>query len=40
MSKVFGMVLSYLGSAAASVGSAGCFLLLYDEPKMPKSLIK
>lgn len=38
--KLFGSILSSIGSFAASVGSAGCLLIVYDEPKMPKSLIK
>ena len=38
--KLFGSILSSLGSFAASIGTAGCFLFVYDEPEMPKSLIK
>jgi len=38
--KIFGSILANLGSLAASIGSAGCFIIVYDEPKMPKSLIK
>lgn len=38
--KLFGSILASLGSFAASIGSAGCVLFVYDEPKMPKSLIK
>lgn len=38
--KIFGSILSTIGSFAASIGSAGCLLFVYDEPKMPKSLIK
>lgn len=38
--KLFGSILSSIGSFVASVGSAGCFVFVYDEPKMPKSLIK
>ena len=38
--KIFGSILSALGSFAASVGTTGCALFVYDEPKMPKSLIK
>ena len=38
--KIFGSILASLGSFAASVGSAGCFIIVYYEPKMPKSLIK
>lgn len=38
--KLFGSILANLGSLAASIGTAGCVLIVYDEPKMPKSLIK
>lgn len=38
--KLFGSLLASLGSLAASIGTTGCFLFVYDEPKMPKSLIK
>lgn len=38
--KFLGSILSNLGSLAASFGSAGCIIIVYDEPKMPKSLIK
>ena len=38
--KIFGSILSSLGSIAASIGSAGCIIIVYDEPKMPKSLIR
>ena len=38
--KLFGSILANLGSLAASIGTAGCVFIVYDEPKMPKSLIK
>ena len=38
--KIFGSILASLGSFAASVSTAGCVFFVYDEPKMPKSLIK
>lgn len=38
--KIFGSILASLGSFAASIGSTGCIIFVYDEPKMPKSLIK
>jgi len=38
--KLFGSILASLGSFAASIGSTGCIIFVYDEPKMPKSLIK
>ena len=38
--KLFGSLLASLGSLAASIGTTGCILIIYDEPKMPKSLIK
>ena len=32
--------LTALASGAGEVGSKGCFLVIVDEPKCPKSLIK
>lgn len=37
---MFASLLSLIGSFAATLGSYGCSLLIMDEPKMPKSLIK
>lgn len=33
-------ILSVIGSIAATFGTQGCFVLIMDEPKMPKSLIE
>lgn len=33
-------ILAAIGNSAASVGTQGCFLWFFDEPKMPKSLIE
>lgn len=35
-----GKVLEILGKVFASVNVAGCAFLFFDEPKMPKSLVK
>lgn len=40
MSKLFSNILAALGLGAAGVGSQACFMVLFDEPKCPKSLIK
>lgn len=40
MKKIITMVLVALGVAAAGAASTGCWYILLDEPKMPKSLIK
>ena len=33
-------ILSFLGAAVASTGSNACIVVMMDEPKCPKSLIK
>jgi cyclic lactone autoinducer peptide len=33
-------LLEVLGTSAASTGTQGCWTFLFDEPKMPKSLIE
>lgn len=33
-------ILSFIGAAVASTGSNACILMMIDEPKCPKSLIK
>lgn len=33
-------ILSFIGAAVASTGSNACLLIVMDEPKCPKSLIK
>lgn len=37
---MFASLLSLIGSFAATLGSTGCAMLIMDEPKMPKSLVK
>lgn len=37
--KTIFKVLAALGALAATVGTQGCYALLLDEPKMPKSLL-
>lgn len=33
-------LLAKIGDGVASAGTQGCWLLIMDEPKMPKSLIE
>ena len=33
-------ILSFIGAAVASTGSNACIIVMMDEPKCPKSLIK
>ena len=33
-------ILKALGFSAATVGTQGCLMFFFDEPKMPKQLIK
>lgn len=33
-------LLATIGGAAASAGTQGCWILIADEPKMPKSLLE
>lgn len=33
-------ILSFIGAAVASTGSNACLVVMMDEPKCPKSLIK
>ena len=40
MLSLFSNILAGLGSLAASVGTNACFVLYFDEPECPKSLIK
>ena len=37
--KFLADILAAIGGAAASAGTQGCFVLICDEPKMPKSLL-
>ena len=32
-------LLAAIGNVAASFGTQGCYVLIIDEPKMPKSLL-
>ena len=32
-------ILAAIGNTAASAGTQGCWILIVDEPKMPKSLL-
>lgn len=38
--KFIADILAKIGGAAASTGTQGCYFLIIDEPKMPKSLIE
>ncbi len=38
--KFIADILAKIGGAAASAGTQGCYVLIIDEPKMPKSLIE
>lgn len=38
--KYLASVLTVLGTVAATVGTQGCWLLFFDEPKMPRHLIE
>jgi hypothetical protein len=40
MKKILGAVLAGIGASLATFGTTGCFLLMLDEPKATKSLIK
>lgn len=40
ISEMIGKVLSTLGSTFAATGSQACAWLWFDEPEMPKSMIK
>lgn len=37
---MLGEILKALGFSAAKVGTQGCWYLFFDEPKMPKQLLK
>ena len=32
-------ILAAIGNGAATVGTKGCYLWFFDEPKMPKALL-
>lgn len=38
MKKVLAVALAAVGAVLGTVGTAGCFVLLLDEPEMPASL--
>jgi len=40
MSKFFSSILSALGLGAAGIGSQACIMVIADEIKCPKSLVK
>lgn len=40
MKSILGTILANIGAGLANIGTSGCFFLVMDEPKMPKSLIK
>ena len=40
MKSILGTILANVGAGLANIGTSGCLLLIMDEPKMPKSLIK
>lgn len=39
-SGMISKILSVLGSTFASSGSQGCIAVFFEEPEMPKSMIK
>lgn len=40
MGSLFAKICSLLGGFGASAGSTACIMWVFDEPKMPKSLIE
>ena len=40
MKSIIGTILANVGAGLANVGTSGCIVLMFDEPKMPKSLLK
>ncbi len=40
MKKLLAMALVAIGVAAAGAATTACFIIMIDEPEMPKSLIK
>lgn len=40
LSEMLGRVLSVLGSTFAATGSQACAFVFFDEPEMPKSMLK
>lgn len=37
--KLFSSIMAVLGAFVATIGTSACPLLIFDEPKMPKSLL-
>ena len=37
---IIATILAAIGNGAATTGTQGCFILFFDEPKMPKSLLE
>ncbi len=40
MSKLFARIFSSIAGFGKGAGTTGCYVLWYDEPEMPKSLIE
>lgn len=40
MKNLLFLTLGLIGSFAATIGSQACFVIFWDEPQTPKSLIK
>ena len=38
--KFIADIIALIGNGAATAGTQGCFLLFFDEPKMPNSLLE
>ena len=38
--KLFAKAAAVLGAVVAATSTMGCLLILFDEPKMPESLLK
>ena len=39
MKALFVSVAAAVGAALAAIGTAGCFMIFIDEPKMPKCML-
>ncbi len=38
--KLLAKAAAFLGAFVAATSTMGCFVIIYDEPEMPESLIK
>lgn len=38
--KFLADLLALIGGSAAAAGTQGCYMLIADEPKMPKSMLE